>query len=96
MDSLNLAFVSIFTVEAGMKIIAQPKQYWRSKWNVFDFLIVVGSVGGIVLDYATSLRIGPLVRSGVPCVVWGWIARDALRCLLPPPLSSDTGSLTRC
>ncbi len=63
LDSLNLAFVSVFTTEAAMKIISQPKQYWKSKWNVFDFLIVVGSVGGIVLDYATSLRIGPLVRN---------------------------------
>ena len=53
-----------------MKIIAQPRVYWKSKWNVFDFLIVVGSVGGIVVDYATSLRIGPLV--GGPAMYPTW------------------------
>lgn len=48
MDTLDLAFTVIYTVEALIKILAygfvmHRKSYLRDLWNVFDFIIVLAS-----------------------------------------------------
>ncbi len=44
LDTLNIAFTSIFAVECILKVIAlKPKNYFGDSWNVFDFIIVIGS-----------------------------------------------------
>lgn len=50
LESLNLFFTFVFTVEAGLKVYALGKQYFRSKWNCFDCIIVCGSVLGILMN----------------------------------------------
>jgi len=36
--------MGIFTVEALIKIIAMKRNYFRDSWNIFDFIIVLGSI----------------------------------------------------
>ncbi|RMX45224.1 hypothetical protein pdam_00020953 [Pocillopora damicornis] len=46
----NLVFTGIFTAEAMVKLIALRQHYFRKAWNVFDFVIVISSLIGVVLD----------------------------------------------
>ena len=41
LNSLNIFFITLFTIEAIIKIIAQKKQYFADSWNRFDFLVLV-------------------------------------------------------
>ncbi|XP_072181814.1 voltage-dependent L-type calcium channel subunit alpha-1D-like [Diadema setosum] len=51
LDYMNIIFTAVFTVEFLLKIIAfKPKNYFRDSWNVFDFIIVLGSIIDIVAD----------------------------------------------
>nr|XP_032819302.1 voltage-dependent L-type calcium channel subunit alpha-1D-like [Petromyzon marinus] len=51
MDVLNLIFTFLFTGEMIVKIIAyKPRGYFTDPWNVFDFLIVVGSIVDVLLS----------------------------------------------
>ncbi|KAJ3586916.1 hypothetical protein NHX12_013308 [Muraenolepis orangiensis] len=50
-DMLNLIFTVLFTVEMILKLMAfKAKGYFGDPWNVFDFLIVVGSVVDVILS----------------------------------------------
>ncbi|OWK03673.1 hypothetical protein Celaphus_00013841 [Cervus elaphus hippelaphus] len=50
MNILNMLFTGLFTVEMVLKLIAfKPKGYFSDPWNVFDFLIVIGSVIDVIL-----------------------------------------------
>ena len=44
LDYVNLIFVSIYTMECFMKLIALRWYYFKEPWNVFDFVIVVVSL----------------------------------------------------
>lgn len=68
-DSMILA---VFTAEVAIKLVAeglQPWMYFRSAWNTFDFIIVVGSFtrgqGGMLtmLRLLRLLRVLKLVRA---------------------------------
>ncbi|XP_038067555.1 voltage-dependent L-type calcium channel subunit alpha-1D-like isoform X3 [Patiria miniata] len=51
LDRVNIVFTAIFLVECILKVIAfKPKNYLRDLWNVFDFVIVVGSIIDISLS----------------------------------------------
>ncbi|XP_061113054.1 voltage-dependent L-type calcium channel subunit alpha-1D-like [Conger conger] len=51
MDILNMVFTGVFTVEMLLKLIAfKPRGYFTDAWNVFDALVVIGSVVDIVLS----------------------------------------------
>uniref|UniRef100_A0A8C2L4M9 Voltage-dependent L-type calcium channel subunit alpha n=1 Tax=Cyprinus carpio TaxID=7962 RepID=A0A8C2L4M9_CYPCA len=50
-DTLNLIFTVLFTGEMIVKLIAfKAKGYFGDPWNVFDFIIVVGSIVDVVLS----------------------------------------------
>uniref|UniRef100_A0A4W4FYL9 Voltage-dependent L-type calcium channel subunit alpha n=1 Tax=Electrophorus electricus TaxID=8005 RepID=A0A4W4FYL9_ELEEL len=50
-DNLNVIFTVLFTIEMIVKLIAfKAKGYFGDPWNVFDFLIVVGSIVDVVLS----------------------------------------------
>ncbi|KAG5282161.1 hypothetical protein AALO_G00052880 [Alosa alosa] len=50
-DTLNIIFTVLFTLEMVVKMIAfKIKGYFGDPWNVFDFLIVIGSVVDVVLS----------------------------------------------
>uniref|UniRef100_A0A3B3RDF2 Sodium channel protein n=1 Tax=Paramormyrops kingsleyae TaxID=1676925 RepID=A0A3B3RDF2_9TELE len=46
---INLAFVVIFTAECFMKIFALRHYFFTVGWNIFDFVVVILSIVGIVL-----------------------------------------------
>lgn len=43
-------FLSIYTVEFLLKVYAEPKGYWKSSYNRFDFLILFISYIQAILD----------------------------------------------
>nr|XP_055023196.1 voltage-dependent L-type calcium channel subunit alpha-1D isoform X1 [Misgurnus anguillicaudatus] len=51
MDVLNMVFTGVFAVEMILKLVAfKPKGYCVDPWNVFDALVVIGSVIDIILS----------------------------------------------
>ena len=48
-EMVNYIFAGIFTLEAVIKIIAFDKNYFRDSWNIFDLLIVVGTLIGAII-----------------------------------------------
>ena len=46
LDIVNIAFTSIFTLEAFVKIVGMRWHYFRRGWNIFDFIIVCLSILG--------------------------------------------------
>uniref|UniRef100_A0A3Q0T4L5 Voltage-dependent L-type calcium channel subunit alpha n=1 Tax=Amphilophus citrinellus TaxID=61819 RepID=A0A3Q0T4L5_AMPCI len=54
-DTLNLIFTVLFTVEMILKLMAfKARGYFGDPWNVFDFIIVVGSVVDVILSEVDS------------------------------------------
>ncbi|XP_032058913.1 voltage-dependent L-type calcium channel subunit alpha-1S [Aythya fuligula] len=50
-DILNVAFTVLFTLEMILKLMAfKAKGYFGDPWNVFDFLIVIGSIIDVILS----------------------------------------------
>uniref|UniRef100_A0A7S3D7M4 Uncharacterized protein n=2 Tax=Palpitomonas bilix TaxID=652834 RepID=A0A7S3D7M4_9EUKA len=60
--ALGYFFSGVFILEALLKIIALgPKQYFRDGWNTFDFIIVLGSLPGLVPELR-DVRAGSVLR----------------------------------
>ncbi|KAM9332676.1 sodium channel protein type 2 subunit alpha-like [Pholidichthys leucotaenia] len=47
--NINLAFIIIFTIECFIKIVALRCYFFKVGWNIFDFVVVILSIVGIVL-----------------------------------------------
>uniref|UniRef100_A0A670ZU73 Voltage-dependent L-type calcium channel subunit alpha n=1 Tax=Pseudonaja textilis TaxID=8673 RepID=A0A670ZU73_PSETE len=65
---LNVVFTILFTIEMILKLIAfKAKGYFGDPWNVFDFLIVVGSIIDVILSQidVSAMRI---INSSDSCV----------------------------
>ncbi|XP_053562889.1 voltage-dependent L-type calcium channel subunit alpha-1S isoform X2 [Bombina bombina] len=60
-DLLNVTFTGIFTLEMVLKLLAfKAKGYFGDPWNVFDFLIVIGSIIDVILSEIDT----PVVTTG--------------------------------
>uniref|UniRef100_A0A8C8A7V6 Voltage-dependent L-type calcium channel subunit alpha n=1 Tax=Oryzias sinensis TaxID=183150 RepID=A0A8C8A7V6_9TELE len=60
MDILNMVFTGVFTVEMILKLIAfKPRGYVGDAWNVFDALVVIGSVVDIILSQVDRRKMAP-------------------------------------
>jgi hypothetical protein len=46
----NYVFCVIYTIEAGIKLFALHHHYFETAWNRFDFVCVVASIVGIILN----------------------------------------------
>uniref|UniRef100_A0AAX7TY27 Sodium channel protein n=1 Tax=Astatotilapia calliptera TaxID=8154 RepID=A0AAX7TY27_ASTCA len=46
---VNLVFIIIFSTECGLKIIALRQHYFAVGWNIFDFVVVILSIAGLLL-----------------------------------------------
>lgn len=57
-DNSNYFFTVVFTLEAAIKVIGLGRYYWKDSWNIFDFVIVVGSCFGIVFTWAGGYAVG--------------------------------------
>jgi Ion transport protein len=55
---LNLFFTGVFTIEAIIKITSQGKHYFKDNWNIFDFIIVITSIGSVFLTNLSSVSLG--------------------------------------
>jgi voltage-dependent calcium channel L type alpha-1D len=58
LENVNLVFTIIFTLEAIIKIVAYGKDYFKDGWNIFDFLVVMLSLVGIITTQLTSINLG--------------------------------------
>ena len=66
LEIINYIFAGIFTVEAFIKLIALGKGYFQDGWNVFDFVIVIGTYIGVTITATTNVSVGPqttIIRS---------------------------------
>merc|ERR1719264_1570603 len=50
LENLNMGFICIFTTECILKIFALRQHYFTEPWNVFDFVVVILSILGILLS----------------------------------------------
>uniref|UniRef100_A0A8C4GIR7 Sodium channel protein n=1 Tax=Dicentrarchus labrax TaxID=13489 RepID=A0A8C4GIR7_DICLA len=46
---VNLVFIIIFTMECSLKVIALRQHYFSVGWNIFDFVVVILSIVGLLL-----------------------------------------------
>ncbi|XP_074549972.1 sodium channel protein type 5 subunit alpha-like [Halichoeres trimaculatus] len=49
LNKINLAFIVVFTIECLIKIMALRCYFFTVGWNIFDFVVVILSIVGIVL-----------------------------------------------
>ncbi|XP_076007885.1 sodium channel protein type 4 subunit alpha A [Genypterus blacodes] len=47
---INLAFIVVFTGECVSKLIALRQYFFTNGWNVFDFVVVILSIAGLMLS----------------------------------------------
>jgi hypothetical protein len=54
---LNYIFMVIFTLECIFKLIALKCAYFKDAWNIFDFVVVVGTAVVLIISYFPALGI---------------------------------------
>lgn len=59
MERVNYIFTGIFVFELIIKLLAFGKRYFKDPWNVFDLVIVVFTIVGIILGYSFNTSLGP-------------------------------------
>ncbi|XP_058476873.1 sodium channel protein type 4 subunit alpha A isoform X1 [Solea solea] len=47
---INVAFIIVFTGECTLKLFALRQYFFTNGWNVFDFVVVILSIAGIMLS----------------------------------------------
>jgi hypothetical protein len=57
LEMFNYAFAIVFNVEAIIKLWALHKKYFYDQWNLFDFLVVIGTNVGILVSVLSSVNI---------------------------------------
>ncbi len=65
LEVLNDVFLGIFVVEIAIRIAAhgsRPQDYFKSGWNVFDFVVIGGALLPGLRQNATVLRLLRLLR----------------------------------
>jgi voltage-gated sodium channel len=65
LELLNVIFLGVFTVEIALRIAAhgrRPLDYFRSGWNIFDFVTVAAAYVPGIRDSSTLLRLARLLR----------------------------------
>jgi hypothetical protein len=60
---IDWTFALIFTLEAGIKIWGLRFKYFVEGWNIFDFVIVVGSNATIVIEQVLQRKVGALAQA---------------------------------
>jgi hypothetical protein len=58
LEIINLVFTAIFILEAIVKIVGLGKEYFKSVWNIFDFIVVLFSIVGMFVTYLGILNVG--------------------------------------
>lgn len=58
-DNLNMVFTVIFTLEFLIKIAGYGNRIFVDNWNMFDMVIVLISILGIIMSAKEDSQIGP-------------------------------------
>ncbi|KAL3673207.1 hypothetical protein V7S43_000930 [Phytophthora oleae] len=74
LDYLNYFFSAIFALEAMVKIVGLGKYYWKEPWNIFDFVVVLGTLFGVVYQMFGGSSVGT-AASTVRCFRVGRLFR---------------------
>ncbi|KAG7222210.1 hypothetical protein INR49_016624 [Caranx melampygus] len=89
MNILNMLFTGLFTVEMILKLIAfKPRGYFSDPWNVFDFLIVIGSIIDVILSEINLSSVAPLCCTVFPLHLSLSLSSLSASTLSPSSLSS--------
>lgn len=49
LETLNFVFAIIFTSETIIKLIGYGHRYFNDAWNIFDMIIVITTIVGIIM-----------------------------------------------
>lgn len=60
LETINLVFNIIYTIEFAIKFIAFGSSYFSDGWNNFDLIIVVSAWLGMIINSIEGLDIGSL------------------------------------
>jgi voltage-gated sodium channel len=60
--TLDLIFLSIFTIEVILKLIVDRTTYFKDGWNLFDFIVVAASIAFMNSQFVSVLRILRVLR----------------------------------
>lgn len=55
LDVLNYIFMAIFAIEYIIKQIAMKSAYFKDGWNIFDFIVVVGTGLVLIISFIPAL-----------------------------------------
>lgn len=59
LETLNLVFIGIFTLECVCKVFAMRHYYFREPWNMFDFIVVNLSILGVMTQNVANYFVSP-------------------------------------
>jgi hypothetical protein len=54
-DYFNYIFSSIFALESLIKIIGIGSRYFKDRWNIFDFIVSIISILGIIMEKSLNI-----------------------------------------
>ncbi len=54
LENINYFFAIVFNIECVAKLLGLGCSYFSSKWNIFDFIIVIGTNLGLLFQFAGS------------------------------------------
>jgi uncharacterized membrane protein len=93
LEFLNYSFSLVFNIEMVLKLIGMGKHYFSSSWNKFDFLIVLGTDIGFLLNLmsigidistaATVIRAFRIMRVARLMKSFGRVILDTLAYIIP-------------
>jgi voltage-dependent calcium channel L type alpha-1D len=58
LNYLNYFFSGVFALEATVKIVGLGKYYWKEPWNIFDFMVVLGTLFGMMYQMVGGSAVG--------------------------------------
>lgn len=61
--AMNIFFAIVFNCEAFIKITAIQKNYFKENWNNFDFVCVVATDAGLLVDAFSDVPLGTVVSA---------------------------------
>lgn len=61
LEATNVLFALVFTMEALIKFIGLKERYFESLWNIFDFVVVLGTNVGILVTTFGGSSVGSVV-----------------------------------
>nr|XP_039270948.1 sodium channel protein type 4 subunit alpha B-like [Styela clava] len=56
---VDITFTAVFSIEATLKIIGTRFYYFRDPFNVFDFVVVILSITGFILEELLTFLVSP-------------------------------------